>query len=137
MSPARARTSRDEIVAAGRDLLEEGGLETVTMQAVAERVGVRAPSLYKRVPNRGALIAAIAAAAQEDLRSELEPLTGQSDPAAALRAIAIAFRGFAQRNPRAYELLFMNLPPGSRPDVDQTAEAAAPLLIVCHATRRT
>jgi AcrR family transcriptional regulator len=130
MSPARARTSRDEIVAAGRDLLEDGGLETVTMQAVAERVGVRAPSLYKRVPNRGALIAAIVADAQGDLRRELEPLTNQPDPAAALRAIATAFRGFAQRNPRAYELLFMNLPPGSRPDVDQTAEAAAPLLVV-------
>ena len=41
MSPARARTSGDEIVAAGRELLEAGGLEAVTMQAVAERVGVK------------------------------------------------------------------------------------------------
>ena len=130
MSPARARTSRDEIIAAGRELLEEGGLDGVTMQAVADRVGVRAPSLYKRVPNRGALIAAIGAAAQDELRSELAPLTRADDPAAALRGIAIAFRAFARRNPRSYELLFMRLPPGARPDVDLTAEAAAPLLEV-------
>jgi AcrR family transcriptional regulator len=130
VSPARARTSRDEIVAAGRDLLEDGGLDAVTMMAVAERVGVRAPSLYKRVPNRGALIAAIGAAAQEDLRRQLEPLTEDPDPAQGLRGIAIAFRAFAHRHPRAYELLFMNLPPGSRPSADLTAEAAAPLLRV-------
>ncbi len=61
MSPARARTSSEEIIAAGRALLESGGLEAVTMQAVAQRVGVRAPSLYKRVPGRAALIAAIGA----------------------------------------------------------------------------
>ena len=130
MSPARARTSRDEIIAAGRDLLEEGGLDAVTMQAVAGRVGVRAPSLYKRVPNRGALIAAIGAAAQEDLRGELQPLIDDPDPAQALREVAIAFRAFAHGHPRAYELLFMNLPPGSRPTADSTAEAAAPLLAV-------
>ena len=128
--PTPDRTSLAEIVDAGRSILEAGGPSKLTMQAVAERVGVRAPSLYKRVPNRGALIAAIGSAAQEDLRRELEPLTDQPDPAAALRAIATAFRVFAQRNPRAYELLFMSLPPGSRPDVDLTAEAAAPLLEV-------
>ena len=46
MSPARARTSQTDIVAAGRELLEAGGLDAVTMQAIAERVGIRAPSLY-------------------------------------------------------------------------------------------
>ena len=128
MSPARARTSHDEIVAAGRELLEAGGLDAVTMQAVAKRVGVQAPSLYKRFPNRGALISAIGVAALEDLGRQLVPLNGESDAAAGLRAIAIAFRTFAHQNPRAYELLFMNLPPGSRPPVELFAEASAPLL---------
>ena len=128
MSPARARTSRDEILAAGRDLLEEGGLDGVTMQAVADRVGVRAPSLYKRVPNRGALIAAIGEAAQQDLGRQLEPALRDPDPANALREIASAFRTFAHGHPRSYELLFMNLPADARPPADRTAEAAAPLL---------
>jgi AcrR family transcriptional regulator len=133
VSPARARTSRDEILAAGRDLLEAGGLDAVTMQAVADRVGVRAPSLYKRVPNRAALVAAITAATQDELRHQLEPATRDPDPANALREIALAFRAFAQGHPRAYELLFMNLPADARPPADRTAEAAAPLLEV---TRR-
>ena len=128
MSPARARTSYDDIVAAGRDLLETGGLDAVTMLAVADRVGVRAPSLYKRFADRGALIAAIASAALEELADVLGPYVRDPDPAAGLVQTASAFRTFAKRNPRAYELLFMNLPRGSRPPDSLNAAAAAPLI---------
>lgn len=130
MSPARARTSYDDIVAAGRELLEAGGLDAVTMLAVAERVGVRAPSLYKRFADRGALIGAIGSAALEDLTVALEPFVRDPDPASALLKTASAFRAFATANPHAYELLFMNLPPGSRPSAELNASAAAPLLEV-------
>ena len=128
MSPARARTSIDEIVAAGRELLEAGGLDAVTMQAVAERVGVRAPSLYKRVPSRAALIAAIGGAVTDDLRRAIEPLAHGADPAADLRVVAAAFRAFAHESPRSYELLFMSLPTDARPPVEMSALAAAPVL---------
>jgi AcrR family transcriptional regulator len=117
-------------VAAGRELLEAGGLDAVTMLAVAERVGVRAPSLYKRFADRGALIGAIGSAALEDLADALKAPARDPDPAAALIRIAAAFRAFAKRNPHAYELLFMNLPPGSRPPAELNAGAAAPLLEV-------
>jgi AcrR family transcriptional regulator len=130
VSPARARTSSAEIVAAGRDLLEAGGLDGVTMQAIADRVGVRAPSLYKRFPSRGALIAAVAAAALEDLTRQLAPLSRDPDPGAGLRSLAIAFRQFARANPRTYELLFRNLPPDARPPAELNAAAAAPILEV-------
>jgi AcrR family transcriptional regulator len=100
------------------------------MLAVAERVGVRAPSLYKRFADRGALIGAIGSAALEDLRGALEPFVRDPDPAAGLHKIAAAFRAFAKGNPHAYELLFMNLPPGSRPPPELNVGAAAPLLKV-------
>ena len=128
MSPARSRTSVAEIVAAGRDLLEAGGLEGVTMNAIAEVVGVRAPSLYKRVGNRGALIAAILGSTMDDLGRELGPLARDPEPARGLRTAATAFRAFAHANPRAYELLFMNLPADARAPADRNALAVAPLL---------
>ena len=128
MSPAPARTSNAEIVAAGRALLEAGGLDAVTMQAVAARVGVRAPSLYKRFPSRGALLAAIASATLEELGDELAPISHDPDAAAGLRALAIAYRAFAFANPRAFELLYTNLPADSRPSVEDTARATAPVL---------
>lgn len=127
MSPARARTSQTEIVAAGRELLEAGGLDAVTMQAVAERVGVRGPSLYKRFASRGDLIAAIGASVLEDLSEELAPF-GRLEPEAGVRAVAGAFRRFALDHPRSYELIFMSLPPGSHPPAELNALAAAPLI---------
>jgi AcrR family transcriptional regulator len=128
MSPARSRTSADEIVAAGRELLEAGGLDAVTMLAVAQRVGVRAPSLYKRIPNRAALIAAIAAGTFDELGRAVEPFIEDGDPRAGLRSMATAYRAFAHANPRAYELLFMNLPPDQRPTAEHNVRSAAPLL---------
>ena len=132
MSPARARTSYDDIVAAGREILEAGGLDAVTMLAVAERVGVRAPSLYKRFADRGALIAAIGAAALKDLADELEPFARDPDPTAGLLGIATAFRAFAQRNPRATTPLHEPAA-GSRPPAELTAASSEPLL---HVTER-
>jgi AcrR family transcriptional regulator len=128
VSPARARTSIAQIVAAGRDRLEAGGLDSVTMQAVGEQVGVRAPSLYKWVPSRAALIAAIGEAAFEELHEALAPFARDLDPAAGLRAMAGAFRSFALAHPRTYELLFMNLPADARPSGELNVLASAPLL---------
>jgi AcrR family transcriptional regulator len=128
VSPAHARTSNAEIVAAGRELLEAGGLGAVTMQAVAARVGVRAPSLYKRFPSRDALIAAISTATLKELGERLAPLSRGSDALVGLRALALDYRAFAWANPRAFELLYMNLPLDSRPSVEDTARASAPVL---------
>jgi AcrR family transcriptional regulator len=117
-----------EIIAAGRELLEAGGLDAVTMQAVAERVGVRAPSLYKRLPNRGALLGAIGDAILNEVAAILAPLALRPSPAPALRAMAAAVRSYAHAHPRSYELLFMNLPEESRPTAELNASASAPLL---------
>ena len=127
MSPARARTSQTEIVAAGRELLEAGGLDAITMQAIADRVGIRAPSLYKRFSSRGDLIAAVGASVIADLGEEMAPF-GEQEPRDGLRDAAAAFRRFALGHPRAYELIFMSLPPGSRPPAELNAAAAAPLV---------
>jgi AcrR family transcriptional regulator len=60
--PTPERTSYAEIVATGREVLEESGPAGLTMQRIAEKVGVRAPSLYKRVRDREALVEAVATA---------------------------------------------------------------------------
>ena len=127
MSPARGRTSADAIVAAGRELLEAGGLEKVTMQAIAGRVGVRAPSLYKRFPSRGALVATMIGDILGEIRDHLEP-PDDADPAVEIRRLAARYRAYALAHPRAYALAFTDLPPDHRPSAEANARASAPLI---------
>ena len=104
--PTPDRTSLDEIVRAARDLLETAGLPGVSMQAVAERVGVRAPSLYKRVRSREDLLRLVAEATLGDLQTRLEVVSGAGDARTRLTALAHALRDFARERPAGYRLVF-------------------------------
>lgn len=98
--PTPDRTSLAAIVEAGCDLLEQGGPAKVTMQAVADRVGVRAPSLYKRVRDREALLQLVAEATVDDLGGRL----AASDRS--LAALARAYRAFAHARPEGFRLMY-------------------------------
>lgn len=100
------------------------------MQAVADRVHVRAPSLYKRLPNRAALISAIGDATVDDLARHIAPFGNDADAAEALRQMMAAVRTFAHANPRAYELIFMSQTDESRPAAERIAAASAPVVAV-------
>jgi AcrR family transcriptional regulator len=105
--PTPDRTSLDEIVAAGRSLLESGGLSGLTMQAVADRVGVRAPSLYKRVRDRSELVSRVAQATIRELGDRLDAAAAdEPDSRRALAAVAHEARSFARERPVAFGLVF-------------------------------
>ena len=147
--PTPERTSRDAIVAAGCDLLETAGLEGLTMQSVAERVGVRAPSLYKRVRNRDELVGLIAQATIDELGARLDAAAAGApgdvraagdarasgdaraagDARGALRRLARTAREFAHERPAGFRLIFAPAT-GATLASDSLATASAPLLRV-------
>ena len=127
--PAPARTSRQAVVAAARAILEEADLDAVTMAAVAERVGVRGPSLYKHIANRGLLIRAVAEGVATDLGREIERAAArEQDPRAGLRAALIAHRRYVRAHPNGYGLLFAHLHPDSMPDAALVATSGLPIV---------
>ncbi|MFC9652721.1 TetR/AcrR family transcriptional regulator [Streptomyces sp. NPDC056937] len=97
--PTPEKTSLSQIVAAGRELLETGGQQGLTMQSVANRVGVRAPSLYKHVDNRDALLAAVAEATVADMTTHLEAADGT------LEDLAHCYRRHALKWPEGFRLM--------------------------------
>ena len=129
MSSPRLRetpTRGDELVAAARALLEEEGPDALSMRRVAERVGIRAPSIYKHFADKRALENAIVSAGFVDLASAFRAAQdGAADP---LGALARAYREFARRRPHLYRLMTerpldrANLTPGVED------EAARPLV---------
>jgi AcrR family transcriptional regulator len=104
--PAHSQTSTAAIVAAGRHLLEERGMDALTMRDVADAVGVRAPSLYKRVRSRSDLFRLVLEDVTDELTAVLDAAANSGDPVADLRAMAAAYRRFAYANPVAYTLMY-------------------------------
>ena len=136
VSPARARTSYDDIVAAGRESSRPAAPTrsrcSRSRTAWASELppctsGCRSWGPDRRDRRRGA----------KDLADELEPLDQRSGSRRAPSGSRSAFRAFAQRNPRAYELLFMNLPAGSRPPAERPLAASEPLLRRDRSARRS
>ena len=127
MSPAPARTTNDAIVRAARAILEADGLSGLTMRRVAEVVGVKGPSLYKRVPDRAALLRAVSESVVADLTRTMSRATESGDPRADLRAAAVAYRTFVRRNPNGYRLLFADLAEAN-PDPSALAAAGEPVV---------
>lgn len=124
--PTPEKTTRSAIVAAGRELVERDGVAGLTMQAVADRVGVRAPSLYKRVRDRNELLALVVAANVDDLT---ERMMAQDQPDARQRLIGLAevLRTFAHEHPIGYGLVF-GAHDAPRPEPAAVRRSVTPLL---------
>jgi len=103
--PAHAQTSTAAVVAAGRRLLEERGADALTMRDVADAVGVRAPSLYKRVRSRSDLFRLVLEDVTDELAAASAAAAASGDPVTDLRAIVTGYRAFAHAHPVAYALL--------------------------------
>ncbi|CAN7346124.1 WHG domain-containing protein [Microbacterium sp. LjRoot45] len=123
--PTPARTSVEEIVDAASRILDDAGLTGLTMQAVAARVGVRPPSLYKRVRDRDELLGMIAAVTAGDLGERLTAAAAAAsdDPAERLVQLAHALRAYAHARPERYRLVFA--PPAETVALDDDARAVA------------
>lgn len=121
----RAGLDRAAVVATGADLADEVGHARLTMGLLAQRLGVRTPSLYKHVGgqedlNRGIAALALGEAA-DAVGGAVQGYAGRD----ALAAAARAFRAFVLEHPGRYAATLGVEPSG--PD-DPTAVAGERLL---------
>ena len=72
------------------------------MRRVAERVGIRAPSLYKHLPDKRALEAALISDGFAEWAELAEEAARESDP---LDAVGQTYRSFARAHPYLYRLM--------------------------------
>jgi AcrR family transcriptional regulator len=98
----RAGLDPAAVVAAGAELADEVGFAGLTMGRLAERVGVRAPSLYKHIANQDDLNRRIAALALAEAADAIGAATQGHAGRNALAAAARAFRDFVLSHPGRY-----------------------------------
>lgn len=105
----RREATYTEIVEASRALLAAG--EELSLRAVAGRMGMTAPALYRYVASYQELVDLVAfeidKAATEEFRAAASRLP-DDDPAGQLLAACVAFRRWGLANPREFSLVFAN-----------------------------
>ena len=136
--PAHAQTSNAAIVAAGRQLLEARGLDALTMREVADAVGVRTPSLYKRVRDRSDLLRLILEDVIDELTAATDAAGDSGDPTTDLRTMLTGYRAFAHANPVAFTLLSAPQPlPGATARSERSSAALLRLVAELAGPRHT
>ncbi|RKS79945.1 AcrR family transcriptional regulator [Motilibacter peucedani] len=98
----RAGLDPAAVVAAGAELADEIGFAALTMGALAEKVGVRTPSLYKHVASQDDLNRRIAALAMDEAAVAVGAAIQGRAGHDALRAAARALRDFVRTHPGRY-----------------------------------
>jgi AcrR family transcriptional regulator len=86
------------VLRAGAEILEEQGLEAVTLREIARRTGVSHNAPYRHFPDRGSLVAALAADGFDLLAQQL----AEAPPA----RVAEACVTFALGHPNRFRLMF-------------------------------
>ncbi|MFF3851862.1 TetR/AcrR family transcriptional regulator [Micromonospora sp. NPDC002575] len=116
----RAGLNQQVVVREAARLADEVGLDRLTLAALAGRLGVALPSLYKHVKGVDALAQKLAALATAELADALTAAVAGRAGEDALRAVAAAYRDYARRHPGRYAAAQRAPDPG---DPDHVAAA--------------
>lgn len=108
----RAGLDPEAVVAAGATLADEVGFPALTMGLLAERLGVRTPSLYKHVASQDDLHRRIAALALGQAADAMAAATQGRAGRDALAAAAHALRDFVLAHPGRYAATLGLVPTG-------------------------
>lgn len=102
----KTAATREAIIGAARELLDEGGPEALTLPAVSERADVAVQTIYNRVGGRDALLMTVAERAMEANRVYLD--AAYAKPGSAVQRVlgaAEAYVRFAKERPHEFRLL--------------------------------
>jgi AcrR family transcriptional regulator len=116
-----APSTRDAIVDAAVQLLDEGGPDAVTLREVGRRAGVSHNAPYKHFAGKEALLAAVAA---RELRRQAAAVA----TATTLQSVLHGYAGWALAHPERFRLVFGAWSAGSE-ELAAAAEAARATLI--------
>ncbi len=118
----RAGLTTLRVVQEAEDIADEVGLNNLTLAAIAPRLGVRMPSLYKHVDGMDALQRLVAIRAKTELADVLGRAAVGKAGVEALNAVCIAYRSWARAHPGRYAATVRAPANG---DVEDTAASQA------------
>jgi AcrR family transcriptional regulator len=120
---ARAGLTPDRVVEAAELLADEVGIQALSFAALADRLGVKVPSLYKHVSSLEAVRQSISVRAKNDMADAIGAAAIGRSRGEAVRALALAYRSWAGAHPGRYETTLRAAIPGDPADVRASSRA--------------
>jgi AcrR family transcriptional regulator len=118
--PHRMGLDQASVVEAAARLVDEEGIEQLSLGRLAERLGIRVPSLYNHIAGLPGLKHDLALYCLRELRDCITRATVGKSRAEAIIALADAYRAYARQTPGRYALTLQAPPPD-----DQEVQAVA------------
>lgn len=109
MTDTRDTLSAESIVAAALEMVRGGGVDGLSMRALATRMGVTAPAFYAHFASREDLLRACAQKGYDELGRRFAAAQ-QGRAIEAARAASVAYVRFAADEPELFSLMFMFRP---------------------------
>ena len=110
----RAGLDHEAVVEAAAKLVDEEGIEQLSLGHLAERLGIRTPSLYNHVAGLTGLKHDLALYCLRDLLDHTIRVTIGKSRAEAIVALANAYRSYARQTPGRYMLTQQAPDPGDQ-----------------------
>jgi TetR/AcrR family transcriptional regulator, tetracycline repressor protein len=106
MSPRKSQISREDIFSCALTLVDENGIEAVTMRNIAQKLGVKPMSLYNHIHNKEDLWYGIV----ENIVCMIDIPRFTSDWQSDIRNMAIAFYDLLIQHPHALPIISTHSP---------------------------
>jgi AcrR family transcriptional regulator len=100
--PSRIRLDKRAVVQAAADLANTSGIEALSLKRLAEHLRIQTPSLYNHVDGLPGLYRELALLSSRTLAARLADAAIGQAGAAALTAIAEAYRAYIKESPGVY-----------------------------------
>ena len=127
-TPRSTRAAR--VVATAWRLLEAEGPASLTMRRLADELGIKAPSLYKHLPDKAALEAALVEEGLAEIGEALHAAVASAGRRGPVAAVLATYRRYGTANPNLYRLTTAGqLPRATLPD-GLEAWAGSPFFLV-------
>lgn len=97
---------REELLTQAEKHLLNGGVNELSLRALAREIGVSQTAPYRHFKDKNALLAALATEGFNRLLESLNPDGLSADPVADLMTLGMAYVHFAQENPEIFRLMF-------------------------------
>ena len=123
MSRPRPENLKEALIDEAFAVIEETGVEGLSLREVARRLGVSHQAPYKHFPSRDHILAAVVARCFHEFAEHLEARPRREEPFADLGEMGLAYLAYARENPLKYRLMFNSPLPEGAEHAEMLAEA--------------